>query len=140
VKLPLPRINKIANLPPFFHPNLLETIRLDDGYYVFRKNFTGKWDLEPQKEALKACLQKALGISVDSFFELSNPGFFQGYPLRGVRISPPQERNIVKSPLFSRVCWFPFDRKELLFILKSFDEAFSEEISPAFSQIPYQML
>lgn len=128
MKLPLPRINKIANLPPFFHPNLLETIRLDDGYYVFRKNFTGKWDLEPQKEALKACLQKALGISVDSFFELSNPGFFQGYPLRGVRISPPQERNIVKSPLFSRVCWFPFDRKELLFILKSFDEARGKKV------------
>ena len=70
---------------------------------------------------MKLCLLKALNLEVNAFFEHSNPGFLYAYPIReGKGKVSPEKREI--SPLFSRLCWHPVKREELLFLLRLAEE------------------
>lgn len=117
--LPLPVSKKLLNLPPFFHPNLLEKIRIGEHTYLLGKEYRDYGNIEAQRKALAACLFKAFGVGVRKFFELSNRGFFLGYPsLEGTN----GVEDFVGAPVFSKIGWFPFKNRELLFILRAIEE------------------
>jgi len=119
VILPLPTSRRLLNLPPFFHPNLLEKIRVGANVYLIGRDFSGAGDINLQRKALSACISKALGIRVKKFFELSNKGFFLGYPSAEANYNIDEP---IGAPVFSRVGWFPFQSRELLFILRMMEE------------------
>ncbi len=118
MKLPLPFSKNVIILPPIFHPNLLEKVRIGERNYFIKGPYSGDWDINSQREGLRACLSKAFNIGVGKFFEFSNSGFFYGYPSK----DGGKEVDFSKAPKFSRLCWYPFHKKELLFILRALEE------------------
>ncbi len=120
MRLPFFSVKRILSFPTIIHPNLMDRVKIRGKNLLIKGKHTGPWDLSPQREALRLCFQRALDIWVSGFFEHSNAGFLYAYPTRTGRKT--LNFNSKEAPLFSRLCWKPFKREELLFLLRLTEE------------------
>ncbi len=120
MRLPFFSVKKLLSFPTIVHPNLMDRVKVRGKNLLIKGRHTGPWDISLQREALRLCFQRALGITVSGFFEHSNAGFLYAYPTRAGKAV--LNFNPKNAPLFSRLCWRPFKREELLFLLRLTEE------------------
>ncbi len=119
MRLPFFPVKRILSFPPIVHANLMDRIKIRGKNLLVKGKGSGPWKISPQREALRRCFHKALNLQVSGFFEHSNQGFLYAYPIRTGSSQETQEED---APHFSRLCWRPFKRQELLFLLRLAEE------------------
>ncbi len=121
MSLPYFPVKNILSIPPLIHPNLMDRVSIRGRTYLIKGNFQGPWSLAEQREGLNQCLFKALNLRVARYFEHSNSGFLYAYPMKeGAQDLTLKGRQEI--PIFSKLCWFPVKREELLFLLNLSEE------------------